>query len=226
MRPNALALSVLLLSITALPVTAQFNPSWRISVLATEMSGSERAAWSDGLHPGVGLGLAYAPTPLWDVELTVASQTHTSPYTRIFYATSTPGTPGLVYPVTEFHEYRVTPVDLSATRHLLPDQPISPYVRAGVRYVKAPADPYGSTLEMYPVPMTDYVPLPVTGDGPIPVTGGFGFSDRVSAQAAAGMRVRLTERMALRAEATRLLRSDEAEFDPLMHYAVGLSWLF
>ncbi|MGZ5442494.1 MAG: hypothetical protein ACXW5U_13675 [Thermoanaerobaculia bacterium] len=195
---------------------------WRISVLASEISiggrdsfaGSD--AWSDDPHAGIGLGVAYVPAPRWDVEFTVASQRHRSPYTRLFYSPMPNGQPGFIYPVTEFREYRVNPVDLSVTRHFLTDRTIAPYLRTGVRYVRAPEDP---------MPVSTIVPY--TGDIPlVPVREGYGFSDRVSAQAGAGVRVRLTPRTAIRAEATRLLRSEETDFDPLTRYAVGLSWVF
>ena len=196
---------------------------WRISVLASEISTEKRSfagsdAWADDAHAGVGLGLAYAPTPQWDVELTVSSQTHRSPYTRLFVTPGPNGQPPITYPSTEFREYRVHPADLSVTRHFRAGQAIAPYVRAGVRYAGAPADPAPlSTIIQYTG--TDTVPY-------FEVQGGFGFEDRVSAQAGAGVRVRLTPRTALRAEATRLLRDDTADFDPLLRYAVGLSWVF
>ncbi|MGZ8780509.1 MAG: hypothetical protein ACXW31_11330, partial [Thermoanaerobaculia bacterium] len=80
------------------------------------------------------------------------------------------GQPGFIYPVTEFREYRVNPVDLSVTRHFLTDRTIAPYLRTGVRYVRAPEDP---------MPVSTIVPY--TGDIPlVPVREGYGFSDRVS----------------------------------------------
>lgn len=193
---------------------------WRISVLAAEISTEKSSfagsdVWGDDPHAGVALGVAYAPAPQWDVELTIASQTHRSPYTPLFY-TPTPNGPGWLIPATEFHDYRVNPVDLSVTRHFLMENRIAPYVRAGVRYVNAPNDP--ATIP-YIYPSTGDIPL-------IQVHEGYGFDDRVSVQAGAGMRVRLTPRTALRAEATRLLRSEESDFDPLLRYAVGLSWAF
>jgi hypothetical protein len=194
---------------------------WRISVLASEISTEKREyagsdEWSNDAHAGVALGIAYVPAPQWDAELTVASQRHRSPYTRLFYTPMPNGQPNFLAPVTEFREYRVTPVDFSVTRHFRIDRPISPYVRAGLRYVHAPDDP-------------EPVPTAVPSPSNIPFVQfreGYGFDDRVSAQAGAGVRVRLTPRTALRAEATRLLRSEEADFDPLLRYAVGLSWMF
>jgi hypothetical protein len=153
----------------------------------------------------------------------VASQSHVSPYTRMFYAIlpSQPiGTPGTLYPVTEFRRYRVMPIDLSASRHFLTDSPIAPYVRAGVRYVGAPDDPPAATNT--PV----FLPDPFGTGGITQVSEGFHFEDRVSGQVGAGACIRLTPRTAIRAEVNRLIRSDKADFDPLTRYAVGLSWLF
>lgn len=218
---KTLTFSLLLLCSSSL-FAADAPGRWRISVLASEISTSEgrefagSSAWSDGAHAGVGLGIAYVPAPQWDVELTMSSQTHRSPYTRLFFTPGPDGQPSYFAPVTEFRDYRVQPVDLSVTRHFLTNQTIAPYVRAGVRYVRAPEDP---------TPVTTVVPSP--SDIPLlQVREGYGFEDRASAQAGAGVRVRLTPRTAFRAEATRLLRNEESDFDPLLRYAVGLSWMF
>lgn len=215
-----LIVSTLLLSCTSIWADDVVDDRWRISILAGEIStaANEFAGYQlEDTHAGVAVGVAYAPTPQWDVEMTVATQTHRSPYTRIFYVPGPDGTPGQTYPGTEFHDYRVTPVDLSVTRHFLIDQPIAPYVRAGVRYVAAPDDP-----SLTPV----FITMPTITLPLIELGGGFGLEDRLSAQAGAGVRLRLTQRTALRAEATRLLRSEASPFDPLTRYAVGVSWLF
>ena len=103
------------------------------------------------------------------------------------------------------------------TRQFLTDQPIAPYVRAGLRYVDAPGRPAEQAQG-------------VIGPGNpylfIPVSEGYGFDDRVSGQAGAGILVRLTKRSALRAEATRLLRSEKVDFDPLTRFALGVTWAF
>jgi hypothetical protein len=223
MRKLLLALSILFLSNESLAADAS-GERWRISVLATEISTSSNRPWSDDPHAGVGLGLAYTPAPQWDVELTVASQTHTSPYTRLLYFPLPDATPGLLTPVTEFREYRVTPLSLSATRHFLTDSVIAPYVRAGVRHVSAPDDPRPTTTFFGPLgPIGPAVPgVPNF----VPISEGFGFDDRTSAEAGAGIRLRLTPRTVLRGEVNRLIRSDEVEFDPLTRFAVGLSWVF
>ena len=194
---------------------------WRISVLAAEISTGNHQPWSDDGEAGIGLGIAYAPVPQWDVELTVASQDHVSPYTGFFFVQLPGQETGMVVPTTEFRRYRVTPLDLTATRHFLTDGPIAPYVRAGVRYVGAPADPAPATTFVSPYPFQ-----PPFSGGFIPATEGFHLDDRTSAQVGAGARIRLTPRTAIRAEVNRLIRSDQADFDPLTRYAVGLSWLF
>lgn len=214
MRKTLIFSALFLLGSSSLFAADAPTGQWRISVLASEIS-EKSQPWSD-TQAGVGLGIAYAPTAQWDVELTVASRSHVSPYTRLMLVQfPTVTDPGLVVPVTEFRSYRVTPIDLSATRHFLADSPIAPYVRAGVRYVGAPGDP-ASTISYAPIPGSPF----------IPVTEGFHFGDRISAQAGAGARIRLTPRTAIRAEVNRLIRSDAADFDPLTRYAVGLSWLF
>lgn len=216
MRHALSVTAVLLLCSSAF--AADHPDRWRVSILAAEISNSQTHAWSDDTRAGLSVGLAYAPTPQWDIELTAASQSHISAYTRLFYAPA-PNGPGQLYPVTEFRRYRVTPFDLSVTRHFLTDQPISPYVRAGVRYVDAPGDPTLPPVFISTHEPGDDVPL-------VQVAEGFGFRDRTSAQAGAGVRVRLTPRTAFRAEATRLLRSDKADFDPLTRFGLGVSWVF
>jgi hypothetical protein len=213
-----LSLSLLLLCSSSLFAEER----WRISVLAAEISTDQRSiaghtGWQKDPHAGVSLGIAYAPMPEWDVELTVATQTHRSPYTRFFYVPGPNGEqPGAIYPGTEIRDYRVNPMDLSVTRHFRDGEFLQPYVRGGVRYVSAPDDP---------VPVSTFF----AGSNDLPfvqVSEGFGFEDRISAQAGAGVLVRLTDHAAVRAEATRLLRDEQSDFDPLLRYAVGLSWEF
>lgn len=226
--PRTLIHSLLLLlcCTSLLAADADSGTRWRLSILASEISASSDNVgtfagmnYSDDVHAGVSLGIAYAPTPQWDVELTTATQTHISPYTRFFYFPGPDGAPGQILPGTDFRRYRVTPFDVSVTRHFRNDQVIAPYLRAGVRYVSAPEDPPTST---------SVIIGPFLPGSPFlfPVSEGFGLRDRLSTQAGAGVRVRLTPRTAVRAEVHRLLRSEGSDFDPLTRYAVGLSWLF
>jgi hypothetical protein len=217
--------SLLLLSSSSLWAADLTADRFRISILASEISVSSGRSYFGGIasnddpHAGIGVGLAYQPTPFWDVELTVSSQSHTSPYTRLLYVPSPIGSnpPGSIYPVTEFHRYRVLPMDVSLTRHFLTGQAIAPYLRAGVRYVKAPSPRAGSTI---------IIGGPGLPAFPVPVSEGFGFQDRASMQAGAGVLVRLTPRTSIRLEADRLLRSEEVDFDPLTRVAAGVTWKF
>lgn len=192
---------------------------WRISILASEISTSNNEFSTDDPHGGLGVGLAYAPNANWDVELTASSQTHISPSTVAFYVPPINGGEQQIYYSFEFQRYRVMPIDLTATRHFLNDQVISPYVRAGLRYVRAPRDKFQQFPVVFgPVQVPFY---PVQNE-----ETGFNFSDRASGQVGAGLRIRLTPRTAIRGEVNRLLRSEGVDFDPLTRYAVGLSFLF
>lgn len=213
--PRTLIASLLLLfSTTALVAAEAPADRWRFSVLASDIA-ENREPWlgeQDDVRSGIGLALAYAFAPQWDVELAVSSQSYRAPATHFEYL---PGTnPALTVPVTTFRRYRVHPVDLVMTRHFLSESLFSPYVHAGVRYVDAPDDP---------APSQPDVPA---FNGARPVREGFGLHDRTSAQAGAGVRIRLTPRTALRAEVTRSLRSEETQFDPLTRGAIGVSWKF
>ncbi len=183
---------------------------WRVSVLASDIAdGSQTFAgseFSDGIKTGIGVAVAYAFDDRWSTELAVSAPT--------YEGISTDAMPfnGLSVPFTAIRSFRVYPVDLVATRHFATSQRVSPYVRAGLRYVDAPDDP--------PQP---HIP-PVAGF--TPVHFGFGLSDRFSAQAGAGLSVRLTDRTALRLEVMRLLRSDDVMFDRLTRGAAGVSWRF
>ena len=221
MRRTCLAALFLLCS-TSLFAAEPMSERWRISILAAEISTSSghtyagSNAWSDDPHAGVALGVAYAKTPLWDLELTVASQTHISPYTRLY-----PTTGRYATPVTEFHHYRVTPIDLAVSRHFLTDRAIAPYLRAGFRYVAAPNEHSTWPLNL-PFPSS----RALVQNDPTPFVEGYGFSDRSSIQVGAGAQIRLTPRTALRIEAARLLRDQAADFDPLTRLAAGVSWTF
>ena len=216
---RTILLSLLLLSSASL-FAADFSADhFRISILASEISVSSGRSnpWNDDPHGGIGVGLAYQPTPFWDVELTVASQTYVSPYTR-FVVGAFNGSPSeSFYAVTEFRRYRVTPMDVSVTRHFMAGQAIAPYLRAGVRHVEAPSVHEARTI---------VVPHPLVPNTSIPVTEGFGLQSRSSLQAGAGVLVRLTQRTSIRLEADRLLRSEQSDFDPLTRVAAGVTWKF
>ena len=200
---------------TTVAVHAAEHP-WRVSVLATDISNQRIHPWDDGFNAGIGVAVSYAPSEAWDAELSVASQEHRALYTRWVTARDFPGIPdGGVYPVAEYRSFNVHPISLSATRRFLTEQRVSPYVRAGVRYLNAPSDPE-SPLEAPATPSIGFEP----------VRPGFNLSDRTSAEAGAGVRLRLTDRTYLRAEVMRLLRADGSIIDPLTRGSAGFTWKF
>jgi hypothetical protein len=212
---RTIAVLLLLLCCSSLWAADATPDRWRISILASEISKARDDIWAQGTHAGIGLGLAYAPSPEWDAELTVSRQSYISPYTMLFATPPEMPVP-MVYATTGALNYHVYPVDLSVTRHFLAGQRISPYVRAGARFVRAPKDR---------LPEATIVPGAVFAAGE-PVTAGFHFNDRLSGQVGAGVQVRLTAHTALRAEVTQLLRTKGVDFDPLTRVAVGVSWAF
>jgi hypothetical protein len=216
MRQTIIFSTLLLLS-TPLFADESTEDRWRVSVLASEISSTGSAPYPDDPHAGLSVGLAYAPNPQWDIEGTVATQSHISPYPRTFFVVLPTGMTGPTYTSFEYRRYRVTPFDLSLTRHFLAGQVIAPYVRAGVRYVIAPKDPRVTTTPIVHYGPDDLVELPSLG---------FGFKDRASGQVGAGVRLRLTPRTAVRAEVNRLVRSDRVDYDPLTRFGIGVSWLF
>jgi hypothetical protein len=210
---RTIAVLLLLLCCSSLWAADAPGDRWRISILASEISRVGDEVWAHGTRAGIGLGLAYAPTPQWDAELTVSRQSYLSPYTQLFVS---PMEPALVYASPGILKYDVYPIDLSVTRHFLVDRRIAPYARAGVRYVSAPEDRLADAT----------IPPGATFAAGEPVTAGFHLNDRLSGQVGAGLQMRLTSRTAVRAEVTRLLRNDSSDFDPLTRLTLGVSWSF
>ncbi|HYC91633.1 MAG TPA: outer membrane beta-barrel protein [Thermoanaerobaculia bacterium] len=209
---RTLTLAALLLANVA--VHAAEHP-WRVSVLATDISNQRIHPWDDGFNAGIGVAVSYAPTEAWDAELSVASQEHRALYTRYFTSYDFPGIPeGEFFPGSEFRNFTVHPITLGVTRRFMAAQRVSPYVRAGVRYIDAPSDPESPFVVLPP-----YFPFE-------PVQPGFNLSDRASVEAGVGVRVRLTDRTFLRADVMRLLRSDGSPIDPLTRGSAGVTWKF
>jgi hypothetical protein len=182
--------TILLLLLTSSPIFAEDR--WRGSIMRVQ-------------H-GYSAALAYAPTPAWDVEAAIGEETYLRTITVFSQATPVP--------MTYFDDFRVHPIELFATRRFAAGERLSPYVRLGARYVRAPGDAKVPGVKLNP-PLF----LPPPSHPP-------GHGDRLSAQAAAGVRLRLTPHTALRFEAGRLLREHRGPFDPLNRVSGGLSWLF
>jgi outer membrane protein W len=94
----------------------------------------------------------------------------------------------------------VFPVDLTAQYRFTNGSRWTPYLNAGFRYVSSPAHSN--------------------------VNPTFGGADRNSPEVGAGTTLRLTPRLGLRFDMTRLLRNDSVLYDPLTRGSVGLSWKF
>lgn len=186
---------------------AAFAGDWNVSVLAAEIA-QANDPWSD-VHAGIGVAVTYVPSANWDLEFSTASQSYRSPYVHF---ESFPGQPFQV-PVTTFRRYTVHPLELNVARRFFTGRRLSARVSAGVRYVDAPDDPDGAPIAL---PHVDFVP----------VREGYGFANRTSAQAGAGLAFRLTQRTSLRADVVRLLRNSEVAFDPLTRTSAGVSWRF
>ena len=188
---------------------------WRVSVLATDISNQRIHPWDDGFNAGIGVAVSYAPNEAWDAELSVASQEHRTLYTRFVTSHDFPIIPeGEFLPVSEYRDFTVHPITLGVTRRFLAAQRVSPYVRAGVRYIDAPSNPESPVVVVPPY------------SGFEPVRTGFNLSDRASAEAGLGVRVRLTDHTFLRADVMRLLRSDGSPIDPLTRGSAGVTWKF
>lgn len=201
---RALVVAAAVLSLIA-PIASAAD--WNVSVLAAEIA-QANDPWAD-VHAGIGVAVTYVPNANWDLEFSTASQSYRSPYVHF---EPFPGS-GFEVPVTTFRRYTVHPLELNVARRFFTDRRLSARVSAGVRYVDAPNDPDGGPVAM---PNVDFVP----------VREGYGFANRASAQAGAGLAFRLTERTALRADVMRLLRNSEVAFDPLTRTSVGVTWRF
>jgi len=92
------------------------------------------------------------------------------------------------------NEFRSHPIDFVARRHLFRNGRWQPYAGGGARWVEGPSTPNTQ------------------------------FQSRASLQAVAGIDVYLTDRLAFRADARRLLRSDTVPYDRNSKFSFGLIW--
>ena len=197
--------ALLLLTFFSITTVALAQDKWRVSVLAAEIASVGAGS------AGVGLALSYAINPRWGVELAASSQSYTSAYTA-FTVSPNPQGPSLPTPFTTYRSFRVHPVELLMTRHFFQDARVSPYVRAGARYVDAPDDPPGAEV--------------LDDDYRIPAREGYGLSNRSSVMAGAGLQVRLTANTSIRADVSHSFREQGVTYDPRTRGALGLTWRF
>jgi Outer membrane protein beta-barrel domain len=208
MRTITIAAAVLICAATAF---AQDTAKTQLSVTTSNLGFGEtrgQSEWSGG----VAVALSRAWSPRWSTELGVAAERHKGLFTMFEQQPFQPI--GVVVPFTVKRSFTVFPVDLTTQYRFTNSSRWTPYVFGGIRYVAAPAGDNSSAA----------VP---TANGFMPVTGGFAFGgDRTSAEIGAGTSLRITPHFGLRFDATRLLRSDEVNYDPRVRAAFGVSWRF
>ena len=179
--------ATVLISISCIASAASpLEDRWQISVLATDITDT------GDLAAGVGVAASFAASPVWDVELGIGARSYHSLVTTFTPIGTSPDIPPLMSVSIRTHSARAA--DLTVARRFRADKTLSPYLRAGLRYVD----------------VTDFP----------------GSNRRASLQAGAGVRLRLTNNTALRAEIIRLARSNDVAFDRLTRGSIGMSWNF
>lgn len=209
MRTITIAAAVLICAATAF---AQDAGKTQLSVTTSNLGFGEsngQSQWSGGFA----VALSRAWSPRWSTELSVAAERHKGLYTMFEQQAFQPI--GTVVPITVKRSFRVFPVDLTTQYRFTNSSRWTPYLFGGVRYVAAPAGNNSSAA------------IPTSSGAFMPVTAGFMFGgDRTSAEIGAGTSLRITPHFGLRFDATRLLRSNEVNYDPRLRTAFGVSWKF
>ena len=114
-------------------------------------------------------------------------------------------------PVTERVDVQSYPIDLTTRYRFANTSRVTPYLGAGMRYVRAPQN---------------INRLVFVGNGPLfPVTLA-PYSDRFSGEVAGGLTARLTPHIGVEVDVKRLLRSDAVPFDSLTRTSAGLTFRF
>jgi hypothetical protein len=103
------------------------NARWRISVLATDITDARDPA------AGVGMAASFAASPAWDVELGVGVRSYRTLATTFTSGGTSPGTPPLMS--ASIVTYPARAADLTVARRFRAHRTLSPYLRAGLRYV-------------------------------------------------------------------------------------------
>jgi hypothetical protein len=178
--------------------------------LATSLSAQDRLSVF-GISRGAGIGMAHDWNVHWTTELSIATQSRQLLNTRFITVFDPNGNFPLTAPVTERVGVHSYPIDLTTRYRFENSSRVTPYLGAGVRYVRAPQDISRSILvdsgPIYPVTLEPY-------------------SDRVSGEVAGGLTLRLTPHIGVEVDMKRLLRSDAVPFDSLTRSSVGMSWRF
>jgi outer membrane protein W len=163
------------------------------------------------ISKGAGIGMAHDWNSHWTTELSIAAESRQILSTRLITVNNPSGNTPLNVPVTENASVQSVPIDLTTRFRFANTSRVTPYLGAGVRYVRAPQN---------------IQRLIVIGNGPlVPVTL-LPYSDRTSGEVAGGLTVRLTPHIGVEADVKRLLRSDNVPFDSLTRTSVGLNFSF
>ena len=208
MRTITIAAALLIGAATAFAQGADWT---QLSVTTSNLGFGEsngQSQWSGG----VAIALSRAWSQRWSTELSVAAERHQGLYTM--FELQPHQSADLLLPVTQRRSFRVFPVDLTSQYRFSNSSRWTPYIFGGVRYVAAPAGEHSNASIVSP-------------NGLQPVTAGFTFGgDRTSAEVGIGTSLRITPHFGLRFDATRLLRSDEVNYDPRVRTAFGVNWRF
>ncbi|HEX9160602.1 MAG TPA: hypothetical protein VF980_02760 [Thermoanaerobaculia bacterium] len=152
----------------------------------------------------VGLAFARDLTPRWSAELKIADQRHSAGVVTFV------GSPAIA--VTERVPFSTHPIDVLAHYRFTNGSRWTPYLSAGVRYVKAP--------DIHSMVVSDVQP------GAPDARAVQLFGNRYDAQVGVGTTFRITQHFALRLDANALLRNSDVFYDPLFRPSAGLSWRF
>lgn len=204
-----------ILTLATTPLFAQARTNY-FRIFVHDLGYVESESQGGHTSGGLGIALGHRWNEQWSTELSIAGDRHRMPVT-IFRATADPAGNSVPVPVTETASLRTYPVDLLTNYHFLTMSRVSPFVGAGVRYVRAPHFDGGvaNTTIITTPPATDFVPVRVTS-----------FDDRLSPELAAGLSVRLSPGMNLNVGAERLLRGDRIAYDPRTRARIGIDWRF
>lgn len=207
MRRIILAICISLIAGAAMAEDPTARPL-RVSFFVNQLAYSEGS--SSSFEAGAGVALTYAVTSNWSAEVGVGMQRRHS-----HYQTPVPidGPPGSFRVEQRSLDMDTYPVDLTAQYRLPSFSRFSPYVGAGMRYVRGPA--VGGMFVSTGNP-----------DHPYTQVNTFYADNRASAQVMAGAVLRLTSRAGLLFDVRRLLRSDNVSYDPLTKGSVGFTWKF
>ena len=189
----------------------------QFSVFISDPSFTESHSQGSNVSGGAGLAFSYVFTRNWSAQLSVAAQEHRDLVTRSVALFPDPSGTVLYAPATSVETVRTYPVELLTRYHFPNESRWTPFLGAGVRYVRSPD--VASPLQFFVPPPSGSVPGAVYVSGP-------SYRNRTSAEVTGGVALRITPTVSLDLEARRLLRSDGVAYDPVNRGVIGVSWRF